>query len=141
MARLEGTVEHFVIWTDHKNLAYLRSAKRLNSRQARWSLFLSCFPYTLSFCPGSKNGKPDTLSRNSQLTHLMPTLSPSCPHLKTSSSSSTPTPQAPHGHHLQTRSANSHPRYGRLSVRLLVPPLVPPVLREPTRIWRPPFAA
>ena len=61
--RLEGTVEPFHIWTDHKNLAYLRSAKRLNSHQARWSLFLSRFHYTISFCPGSKNGKPDALSR------------------------------------------------------------------------------
>lgn len=60
---LEGTAEPFLISTDHKNLAYLRSAKRLNSRQARWSLFLSRFHYTLSFRPGSKNGKTDALSR------------------------------------------------------------------------------
>lgn len=30
----------FVVWTNHKNLAYLRSAKRLNSRQAQWAPFL-----------------------------------------------------------------------------------------------------
>ncbi len=53
----------FLIWIDHKNLAYLRSAKRLNSRQACRSLFLSCFNYTLSYRPGSRNTKPDTLSR------------------------------------------------------------------------------
>lgn len=27
------------VWTDHKNLAYLNSAKILNSHQARWVLF------------------------------------------------------------------------------------------------------
>lgn len=29
----------FLVWTEHKNLEYLRSAKCLNPRQARWSLF------------------------------------------------------------------------------------------------------
>ncbi|KAI3370010.1 hypothetical protein L3Q82_024432 [Scortum barcoo] len=30
---LEGAEQPFLVWTDHKNLAYLRSAKRLNPRQ------------------------------------------------------------------------------------------------------------
>ena len=60
---MEGTVQSFVVWTDHKNLAYLRSARRLNSRQARWALFLGRFDFTLSYRPGSKNTKPDALSR------------------------------------------------------------------------------
>lgn len=60
---LEGTWELFLIWSDQKNLEYLRSAQRLNSRQARWSLFLSRFNYSLSYCPRSKNRKPDALSR------------------------------------------------------------------------------
>ena len=33
---LEGAEHPFVIWTDHKNLAYIRDAKRLNAPQARW---------------------------------------------------------------------------------------------------------
>lgn len=36
---LEGTKEPFLVWTNHKNLEYICSAKRLNPRQARWSLF------------------------------------------------------------------------------------------------------
>ena len=36
---LEGTETPFLIWTDHRNLEYLKTAKRLNSRQARCSLF------------------------------------------------------------------------------------------------------
>ncbi|KAI3366353.1 hypothetical protein L3Q82_000513 [Scortum barcoo] len=60
---LEGAEQPFIVWTDHKNLQYLKSAKRLNSRQARWALFFSRFRFTLSYRPGSQNGKPDTLSR------------------------------------------------------------------------------
>lgn len=36
---LEGANFPFTVLTDHKNLEYLRSAKCLNPRQARWSLF------------------------------------------------------------------------------------------------------
>lgn len=60
---LEGSTHPFVVWTDHKNLSYLRSARRLNSRQARWALFLGRFNYTLTYRPGSRNVKPDALSR------------------------------------------------------------------------------
>ncbi|KAI3353355.1 hypothetical protein L3Q82_019890 [Scortum barcoo] len=42
---LEGSTQPFVVWTDHKNLAYIQTAKRLNSRQARWSLFFSRFDF------------------------------------------------------------------------------------------------
>ncbi|KAI3365127.1 hypothetical protein L3Q82_010108, partial [Scortum barcoo] len=60
---LEGAEQPFIVWTDHKNLEYLKSAKRLNSRQARWALFFSRFRFTLSYRPGSQNVKPDVLSR------------------------------------------------------------------------------
>ncbi|KAK2908400.1 hypothetical protein Q8A73_009473 [Channa argus] len=60
---LEGVPQPFIIWTDHKNLAHLRTAKRLNSRQARWSLFFDHFNFSLTYRPGSKNIKPDALSR------------------------------------------------------------------------------
>ncbi len=36
---LEGAKHPFTVLTDHRNLEYLKSAKRLNHRQARWSLF------------------------------------------------------------------------------------------------------
>ncbi|KAK2889879.1 hypothetical protein Q8A73_018179 [Channa argus] len=60
---LERAPQTFIIWTDHKNLAHLRTAKRLNSRQARWSLFFDRFNFSLTYRPGSKNIKPDALSR------------------------------------------------------------------------------
>lgn len=54
---LEGAKLPFLVWTDHKNLEYISSAKRLNSRQARWALFFTRFNFTLSYHPGSKNVK------------------------------------------------------------------------------------
>ena len=40
---LEGMEHQFEIWTDHKNLEYFMSVKKLNQRQARWSLLLARF--------------------------------------------------------------------------------------------------
>ncbi|KAF8633524.1 hypothetical protein AX17_004426 [Amanita inopinata Kibby_2008] len=60
---LEGARHPFEIWTDHKNLEYFMSAKKLNRRQARWSLVLSRFDFTLTHRPGQSMGKPDSLSR------------------------------------------------------------------------------
>uniref|UniRef100_A0A3B3BM67 Gypsy retrotransposon integrase-like protein 1 n=1 Tax=Oryzias melastigma TaxID=30732 RepID=A0A3B3BM67_ORYME len=63
---LEGTELPFLVYTDHKNLEYLKSAKRVNSRQARWALFFSRFNFVLSYRPGSKNTKADALSRRDE---------------------------------------------------------------------------
>ncbi|KAK3560261.1 hypothetical protein QTP86_003987 [Hemibagrus guttatus] len=58
-----GAKHPFTVLTDHKNLEYLRAAKRLNPRQARWALFFTRFNCTISYRPGSKNTKADALSR------------------------------------------------------------------------------
>ena len=60
---LEGAKHPFLIWTDHQNLEYIRAARRLNPRQARWAMFLTRFRFTLSYRPGSQNVKADALSR------------------------------------------------------------------------------
>ncbi|KAL0153949.1 hypothetical protein M9458_050706, partial [Cirrhinus mrigala] len=60
---LEGSKHPFTIITDHKNLQYIREAKRLNPRQARWALFFTRFDYKITYRPGSKNISADTLSR------------------------------------------------------------------------------
>jgi len=39
------------------------TAKKLNRRQAHWSLYLARFDFKLVHCPGRFMGKPDTLSR------------------------------------------------------------------------------
>jgi len=60
---LEGTTHPVEIWTDHKNLEYFMTAKKLNHRQARWSLHLARFDFLLHHHPGYTIGKPDALSR------------------------------------------------------------------------------
>ncbi|KAL0183738.1 hypothetical protein M9458_019434, partial [Cirrhinus mrigala] len=60
---LEGAKFPFTILTDHRNLEYLRSAKRLNHRQARWAFFFTRFDFSVTYRPGSKNTKADALSR------------------------------------------------------------------------------
>src|SRR5882762_2987848 len=79
---LEGAENQFEVWTDHKNLEYFMTAKKLNRRQARWSLFLARFDFLLHHRPGKSMGKPDALSRradhgsgsddNSNITLLTP---------------------------------------------------------------------
>ncbi len=81
---LEGAEHQVEIWTDHKNLEYFASAKQLNRRQARWSLYLARFDYQLHHRPGKSMGKPDALSRradhgtgagdNSNIVLLAPTV-------------------------------------------------------------------
>jgi RNase H-like domain found in reverse transcriptase len=44
---LEGAPCKFETWTDHKNLEYFSTSKKLNPRQARWSLYLSQFNFML----------------------------------------------------------------------------------------------
>jgi len=60
---LEGATHLVEIWTDHKNLEYFMTAKKLNRHQARWSLHLARFDFLLHHCPGHTMGKPDALSR------------------------------------------------------------------------------
>ena len=60
---LEGARHPVEIWTDHKNLEYFMMAKKLNHRQAQWSLYLACFDFKLVHRPGRSMGKPDALSR------------------------------------------------------------------------------
>ena len=60
---LEGARHLVEIWTDYKNLEYFMTAKKLNCRQARWSLYLACFDFKLTHRPGRCMGKPDALSR------------------------------------------------------------------------------
>ena len=59
---LEGAEHQFKIWTDHKNLEYFMMAKKLNRRQARWSLLLARFDFLLHHHPRKTMGKLDALS-------------------------------------------------------------------------------
>jgi Integrase zinc binding domain/RNase H-like domain found in reverse transcriptase len=52
-----------IVYSDHKNLTYFRTAQKLNDRQARWSLYLSGFNLKLIHLPGTKMVQSDALSR------------------------------------------------------------------------------
>ncbi|KAL0201466.1 hypothetical protein M9458_004653, partial [Cirrhinus mrigala] len=66
---LEGSAHPFTIITDHKNLQYLREARRLNPRQARWALFFTRFNFKITYRPSSKNVSADALSRQFSADH------------------------------------------------------------------------
>jgi len=44
---LEGAPHKFEVWTNHKNLEYFMSAKKLNRWQAHWSLTLARFDFLM----------------------------------------------------------------------------------------------
>jgi len=60
---LKGARYPIEIWTDHKNLEYFMTAKKLNRRQAQWSLYLAHFDFKLVHRPECSMGKPDALSQ------------------------------------------------------------------------------
>lgn len=76
---LEGAKHPFTVLTDHRNLEYLKSAKRLNHRQARWSLFFTRFNFRVTYRPGSQNTKADALSRLYESDLLSPDQEPIIP--------------------------------------------------------------
>src|SRR5258705_9145792 len=66
---LEGMTEKFEILMDHQNLTYFRDTQKLNCWQAHWSLFLSCFDFSLHHQPGWLMGRPNALSQRSDHPH------------------------------------------------------------------------
>lgn len=81
---LRRTHSSFIIWNDHKNITYLKVAKQLNSRQARWALFFAWLNFLITYRPSSWNIKNNDLSHlfSSSDTMLEKTtmLLPSCIH-------------------------------------------------------------
>lgn len=63
---LEGDRHPFSVITNHKNLEYIRSVKRLNPRKARWAMFFTRFDFSVTYHPSSKNVKADALTRLSE---------------------------------------------------------------------------
>ena len=63
---LEGSDTAVEIVSDHRNLEYFMSSKRLSRRQARWAEFLSRFNFRIVYRPGADNDAADALTRRSQ---------------------------------------------------------------------------
>src|SRR6202453_1274550 len=62
---LEGAKERVEIFSDHKNLQYFLTSKKLNRWKARWGLFLSRFDFLMTYRKGTLSTKVDLLSRGS----------------------------------------------------------------------------
>src|SRR3984957_9838345 len=60
------SVREFTVVTDHKNLKYFTTLRRLSERQMRWSDFLSKFNFQITYRPGKLGTRPDALSRRAQ---------------------------------------------------------------------------
>lgn len=60
---LLGMAKPIEILTDHKNLEYFATNKQLNRRQIRWAETLADFNFSIRYRPGTKGGKPDSLTR------------------------------------------------------------------------------
>jgi hypothetical protein len=60
---IQGSEHMTIVYSNHKNLMYFRTAQKLNDQQARWSLYLSGFDLKLIHLPGTKMVQSDALSR------------------------------------------------------------------------------
>lgn len=61
---LEGAKHQVIVRTDHKSLEDLQTARIVNARQARWSIFFSRFNFRIEYIKGEQNDRADALSRN-----------------------------------------------------------------------------
>ena len=67
-AYLEGSRHPIVVYSDHKNLSYFTTTKKLNRQQVRWAELLASYNFQIHYRKGSKNRRADALSRRSDLT-------------------------------------------------------------------------
>ena len=65
-SELEGSIKPIRIITDHKNLEYFMTTKRLSARQARWAEFVSRFNFIIEYRPGKLNLRADALTRRAE---------------------------------------------------------------------------
>ena len=68
---MEGVTYSMEIWTDHKNLEYFMMAKKLNRRQACWSLHLARFDFLLHHRPRCAMCKGDRSRRLQEIPQLI----------------------------------------------------------------------
>ena len=66
-AYLEGSRHPIMIYSDHKNLSYFTTTKKLNRQQVRWAELLASYNFQIHYWKGSENGQADALSQRSDL--------------------------------------------------------------------------
>ena len=57
-----------MVYSDHKNLSYFTTTKKLNRQQVRWAELLASYNFQIHYWKGSENGRADALSQRSDLT-------------------------------------------------------------------------
>jgi hypothetical protein len=65
---LEDTTHQTLVLTDHRNLEYFLTTKKLNKRQARYAIKLSNFNFIIQYRSATKNQRADALSRRPDFT-------------------------------------------------------------------------
>lgn len=60
---LAGSLHKIDVWSDHRNLQYFRTARKLNMRQAQWSAELQDYDFQIIHKPGKTQARSDDLSR------------------------------------------------------------------------------
>jgi hypothetical protein len=56
----------FIVLSDHKNLQYFMTTRKLLEKQVRWSLTFSQFRFQLKFRAEKKAQRPNALSKKEQ---------------------------------------------------------------------------
>ncbi|KAJ1207835.1 hypothetical protein NDU88_003225 [Pleurodeles waltl] len=73
--QLLGAKYTVTVYTDHRNLQFMSSARLLTPRQLRQMLFFAEFDFVVTFHPGKDNRKADALTHKQSTT--LPTVQPS----------------------------------------------------------------
>ena len=60
------SLKEFEVYSDHKNLEYFMTVRKLTERQMRWSLILSRYNFRIRYVLGPENERADALSRRDQ---------------------------------------------------------------------------
>ena len=65
---LEESRHPIVVYSDHKNLSYFTTTKKLNQQQVRWAELLASYNFQIHYWKRSEIGRTDLLSQRSDLT-------------------------------------------------------------------------
>ena len=64
----EGSRHPIMVYSDHKNLSYFTTTRKLNRRQVRWAELFASYNFQIHYQKVLENGQADALSQKSDLT-------------------------------------------------------------------------